>query len=50
MWLRLILAASGALAALFIARDEPNFTVVQGVLGTALIAAVVALLALLGKR
>ena len=50
MWLRLILAAAGALAALFVARESPNFTAVQGLLGTALIAAVVALLAFLNRR
>ena len=37
-------------AALFVARDAPNFMVVQGLLGIALIAAVVAVLALLGRR
>lgn len=50
MWLRLILVAAGALATLFVARDAPNFTVVQGLLGIALIATVVAVLALLGRR
>jgi hypothetical protein len=48
--LRAVLAAAGALAALFIARDEPNFDVVQGLLGTGLIAAVVAVLAFFNRR
>ena len=49
MLLRLVLVAAGAVAALFVARDAPNFGVVQGMIGVALIAAVVVLLAL-GRR
>ena len=48
--LRMILAAAGALAALLIGHDSPEFDVVQGMLGTALIALVVAVLAFLSKR
>lgn len=47
---RLVLLAAGALAALFVARDAPNFGVVQGLLATAVIAAVVLALALLRRR
>ncbi len=47
--LRLVLVVAGALAALFLARDAPNFQVVQGMIGIALIAAVVVVLAL-GRR
>jgi hypothetical protein len=48
--MRALLAAAGALAALFVARDDPSFSVVQGVLGTALVAAVVLVLALTHRR
>jgi hypothetical protein len=50
MWLRLVLAAAGAIAATFVARDAPNFGVVQGFVGIAVIAAVVVVLALFPKR
>jgi hypothetical protein len=50
-WLiRLVLVAAGALAALFVARDAPNFGVVEGMFGVAIIAALVVALALLRRK
>jgi uncharacterized membrane-anchored protein len=48
--LRFILVAAGAVAALFVARDAPNFGVVEGMIAVALIAAVVVVLALTRRR
>jgi hypothetical protein len=50
MWVRAILVVSAALTALFVARDAPNFQVVEAMVGVAVIAAVVVVLALLGRR
>jgi hypothetical protein len=51
MWLaRVLLVAAGAITALFVARDAPNFQVIEGMVGIALIAAVVVALALLRRR
>jgi hypothetical protein len=47
---RLVLVAAGAIAALLVARDSPNFGVVQGMVGVALIAAVVIGLALWRRK
>lgn len=38
---RILLAAGGAIAALFVARDSPNFGVVQGMLTTVVLVCVV---------
>ncbi|MFZ4409528.1 MAG: hypothetical protein ACOYOH_19460 [Paracraurococcus sp.] len=50
MWARLVLAASGTITAVFVARDAPNFDVVEGMVGIALIAAVVVAMVLLSWR
>ena len=50
MWLRIPLVMAGAIAALFVARDAPNFTVVEGMIAVAIIAAVVVALALIRRR
>ncbi len=50
MWLRIPLMLAGLIAALFVARDAPNFQVVEGLLAIALIAAVVVVLALIRRR
>jgi hypothetical protein len=50
MWARLVLAAAGAITAIFVARDAPNFQVVEGMVGIALIAAVVVAVVLLSWR
>ncbi|WP_187830398.1 hypothetical protein [Siccirubricoccus phaeus] len=50
MWVRAILVVAGALAALVVARDAPNFLVVEAMVAVVLIAAVVGLLALLNRR
>jgi hypothetical protein len=42
---RLALMAGGAVAGWFVAKDAPNFSVIQGVAATLIIAAVVAVLA-----
>ncbi len=44
--LRILLAAAGAIAAIVVARDAPNFPVVEGMVAVALIAAIVLVLAL----
>lgn len=43
---RILLAAGGSLAALFVARDSPNFGVVQGMLSTVVLVCVVGILVL----
>lgn len=43
--IRLVLAAAGAIAAVFVAREAPNFGVLQASVGMLLIVAVVGLLA-----
>lgn len=48
--IRLLLAAAGAIAALFVAREAENFSVVQGMVAVALIAALVLALALLRRK
>ena len=47
---RLLLAVSGAAAAFLVARDAANFGVVQGMLALVIAAAVLALVALAGRR
>lgn len=47
---RIILLAAGAVTALFVAQDAPNFSVVQGMVAVALIAAVVVAFALLRRK
>lgn len=46
---RVLLLAAGAVAALFVARDAPNFGVVQGMVAVVMIAAVVVAVAV-GRR
>ena len=48
--LRLLLAAGGSLAALFVARDSPVFDVVQGMLATAVVVVVLFLLAVTRRQ
>lgn len=43
---RLLLALGGALAALFVARDSPNFGVVQGMLSTVVLVCAVLIIVL----
>lgn len=43
---RIILAGGGSLAALFVARDSPNFGVVQGMLSTVVLVCIVLILVL----
>lgn len=43
---RVVLAAGGGLAALFVARDSPNFGVVQGMLSTVVVVCIVGLIVL----
>jgi membrane protein YdbS with pleckstrin-like domain len=43
---RIVLAAGGALAALFVAQDSPNFGVVQGMLSTVVLVCVVGIIVL----
>jgi hypothetical protein len=47
---RLLLVGAGAVAALFVARDAENFTVVQGMVAVALVAAVVVAAALFRRK
>jgi len=47
---RVALLAGGAVAALFVSRDAPNFDVVQGLMAIAVIAVVVAGFALTRRR
>lgn len=43
---RIVLAAGGSVAALFVARDSPNFGVVQGMLATVVLACIVGIIVL----
>jgi hypothetical protein len=43
---RIVLAAGGGLAALFVARDSPNFGVVQGMLSTVVLVCIIGLIVL----
>lgn len=47
---RLLLLASGAAAGFLVARDAPNFGVVQGMLALLIAVGALALLALAGRR
>jgi hypothetical protein len=47
---RLVLAAASSIAAIFVARDSPNFEVVAGMIGVAVIAAAVLVTVLAGRR
>lgn len=47
---RLLLVLAGAIAAVFVARDAENFSVVQGMVAVALIAALVVLVAVTRRR
>ena len=49
MWLRLVLAAAGAVAALLVARTDPIFGVVQGMAGLAIVAILVFAVAVLRR-
>lgn len=48
--LRIVLVAAGAIAALFVARDAPNFGVVEGMFAVVIIAAVVVVLAVIRRK
>lgn len=48
--LRGLLVVAGAIAALFVARDAPNFAVVEGMVAVVIIAAIVLALALTRKK
>ena len=48
--LRIALLAGGVVAAWFVAPDAPNYTVVQGMMTVAIIAACVVLAALINRR
>ena len=50
MLLRIPLVLAGLIAALFVARDAPNFEVVQGMIAIAVIAAAAVVLAPTRKR
>lgn len=50
MLVRVVLVAAGAIAALLVSRDAPIFLVVAGLLGVAIIAAIVVGMALLQRR
>ncbi len=43
---RILLSAGGALAALFVAQDSPNFGVVQGMLSTVVLVCVIGVIVL----
>lgn len=43
---RILLAVGGSVAALFVARDAPNFGVVQGMLSTLVLVCVIGILVL----
>ncbi|WP_431281781.1 hypothetical protein ACQW02_20615 [Humitalea sp. 24SJ18S-53] len=47
---RIILAASAAITALFLSRDSDNFGVVSAMVGVALVAAVVVIAALASRK
>ena len=50
-WLiRGLLVAAGAITALFVARDAPNFAVIEGMVATVIIAAIVLVLALTRRK
>jgi hypothetical protein len=48
--IRLLLVLAGSIAAVFVARDAGNFSVVQGMVAVALIAAVVVLVAVTRRK
>jgi len=48
--LRILLGAAGLITALFVARDAPNFVVIEGMVGMVIIAAIVLSLALTRKK
>lgn len=48
--IRLLLVAAGAVAAVFVARDAENFTVVQGMVAVGMVAALVLALALFRRK
>jgi hypothetical protein len=48
--IRMLLAVAGAIAALLVARDAGNFSVVQGIVALFVVAAVVIGVGLLGRR
>ncbi len=48
--LRILLVGAGAITALFVARDAPNFVVIEGMVATVIIAAIVLTLALTRKK
>lgn len=50
MLVRVVLLAAGAMAALLVSRDTPIFMVVAGLLGVAIIAAIVVGMALLQRH
>lgn len=48
--IRAVLAVAGVIAALLVATDAPGFGVVQGMVALVLIAAVVLVVALIGRK
>ena len=50
MLLRIPLMLAGLIAALFVARDAPNFHVVEGLLAIGLIAGIIVVLAISRRR
>lgn len=48
--LRILLLAAGAVTAIFLARDAPNFAVVEGMVAVVIIAAIVLVLALIRRK
>jgi hypothetical protein len=48
--MRVLLLVAGAVAALFVAQDSPNFVVIQGMVAVVLVAAVVLVLALARRK
>lgn len=48
--LRILMLAGGALAALFVAPDSPNYTIVEGMMTVVIIAVAVLAAALIGRR
>lgn len=48
--IRIVLVVAGAIAALLLARDAGNFSLVQGIVALFVVAAVVVGVALLGRR
>ncbi len=47
---RVVLALGGSLAAFFVARDSPNFGVVQGMVAVAILAAAVIVAAFIRRK